>query len=445
MASRTGTHSISPALALCLAVIGAASMIYYHEALFMPRSLALQRTRDLGNGYSFGNDFYQVWLTCREGLRGRVDLYSPEMTREIQAGLYGRPLDPTRPGDPIDRRAFPYPAFTNLLFWPIAEIRFESVRVIFVGLLALITLFSAPLWLRVLDWRPDWKWSAVVALLTLSSYPSLEGLFAGQLGLLVAFLLAASVVALRRQRFVLAGVLMSLTTVKPQVTALAIFYLLLWSFDDWPIRKRFVMGFVSTLALLVGGSLMVWPHWIGSWIHTVLAYRHYTQPTLVTEVLTSAIGERWAQPGALLLTAASLAIGLVVSWKNRAAALDSFDFWLTLSVLLSVTVITILPGQAVYDHLILVPVVLLIIRHRDLLGLSRAAPRMVISVATLVLFWPWIAALAVIVVRQLAPALCDSSLVLSLPLRAAGSLPFALLALLGWLWRINLRTTRERA
>jgi len=31
-------------------------------------------------------------------LYGR-DPYSPEVTREIQAGFYGRPLDPDRPGD----------------------------------------------------------------------------------------------------------------------------------------------------------------------------------------------------------------------------------------------------------------------------------------------------------------------------------------------------------
>jgi hypothetical protein len=84
-------------------------MIYYHQGLFMPRVVAVRTAAGLGNGYSFGNDFYQVWLTSREWLRSGRDPYNAEMTRKIQTGLYGRPLDPNRPTDPVDRRVFPYP------------------------------------------------------------------------------------------------------------------------------------------------------------------------------------------------------------------------------------------------------------------------------------------------------------------------------------------------
>jgi len=45
-------------------------------------------------------------------------------------------------------------------------------------------------------------------LLTLSSYAVLEGLFAEQLGLLVGFLLAASLAALVRERLFLSGSLL---------------------------------------------------------------------------------------------------------------------------------------------------------------------------------------------------------------------------------------------
>ena len=84
-----------------------------------------------------------------------------------------------------------------------------------------------------LSWSVSWPWLATAILLTVFSYPVLEGLYAGQLGLLVGFLLAASLLALQRGRLFLAGILMALTTIKPQMTALAIFYLLLWSLADW--------------------------------------------------------------------------------------------------------------------------------------------------------------------------------------------------------------------
>lgn len=84
-------------IALALATVGAAAMLYYHQRLFLPRARAVSVERGLGGGYTLGNDFYPVWVTAREALGGR-DPYSAGMTREIQIGLFGRPLD--RPATP---------------------------------------------------------------------------------------------------------------------------------------------------------------------------------------------------------------------------------------------------------------------------------------------------------------------------------------------------------
>src|SRR5262252_7027982 len=104
-------------LALCLALIGALAMLYYHQRLFLPRVAEVRAAAGLRNDFSFGNDFYQVWLSSRALLREKLDPYSPEMTGRIQVALYGRALD-NRQSDPLDLRAFPYPLYTDLLFWP---------------------------------------------------------------------------------------------------------------------------------------------------------------------------------------------------------------------------------------------------------------------------------------------------------------------------------------
>lgn len=437
-APEPGTRAVSSTLALCLAVIGAASMLYYHQGLFMPRVVAVRTAAGLGNGYSFGNDFYQVWLSCRELLRQRRDPYSREMTLEIQEGLYGRPLDPNRPSDPVDQRVFPYPAYTDLLFWSTALIPFPSVRIAILCVMIVLVFATPLLWLGALRWYPDWRWSAAIVLLTLTSYSALEGLFAEQLGLLIAFLLAATCLAIQRERFVLAGILIALTTIKPQVTALAILYLLLWSVQQWQQRRGLVIGFFVTLGLLLATSLAVLPHWIESWVKTVLAYRHYTRPPLVTEVLTSPLGARFSGLATFVLTAASILIAVALAWRNRAAASTSFAFWLTLSLLLSITTITILPGQAVYDHLVLIPGIFLLVRHRREFTAAGRVPRVLLAVGALVLFWNWIAAFALIVLKPLlAPATFDATVVFSLPIRSAASLPFAVLALLAWTRRLN--------
>jgi hypothetical protein len=87
---------IVPALALALACVGAASLVYYHLGLFIPRALQVRASIGLGNGYSFGDDFYPIWFTTRESRLGDHDIYSYETTRQIQIGLFGRPVGPPR-------------------------------------------------------------------------------------------------------------------------------------------------------------------------------------------------------------------------------------------------------------------------------------------------------------------------------------------------------------
>jgi hypothetical protein len=441
--SENRTRSLPAAAALCLALVGAASMLYYHEWIFMPGVKAVRAATGLGHGYSFGNDFYQVWLTARKCVPERCDAYSPETTREIQMGLYGRLLDSRIPTDPVDRRIFPYPAFTDLLFWPASQLPFQVVRVALVPILTALAVATILIWLRAFAWHLRWPWIAALILLVLTSYPALEGLYAGQLGLIVGFLLASTVLALQRGQLTLAGVLLALSTIKPQTTVLVILYFLLWSLQDWPRRRRFWAGMFSTMLLLMGTSLAVWPHWIISWLNTLVAYHGYTTPPLVKEILLAPLGT-YATGVARLITAVFVVVALVLSWRNRHAPVGSIQFWRTLSLLLAITTIAILPGQAVYDHLILLPGILLLMRYwRELRGSGRV-PRILMTVGAIVLFWPWAAAFVLIVVRPLLSAqYFFSRAVFYLPIRTAASIPFAVLALLVYARRIKLNESRE--
>src|ERR1700678_1242378 len=175
-------------LALALTLMGAASMVYYHQGLFMPQVLEVRAAKGLAGGYVFGNDLYPVWLTLREWSREHRDLYSPAVTRDIQIGLFGRPLQASVPTDPpTDYRTFAYPAFTDLLLWPVSSVPFPSLRIAWVALLAGLTAVSVFFWTRALFWRLSWTWLGVIILLIVCSYPGLQGLHTGQFGLLVGF------------------------------------------------------------------------------------------------------------------------------------------------------------------------------------------------------------------------------------------------------------------
>jgi hypothetical protein len=429
-------------LALALALLGAGSMLYYHLKLFLPRTLEHRASIGLGNGYAFGDDFYPVWLTAREWRAAHRDPYSPEMTREIQTGLFGRALDPHSPTDPpADYREFAYPAFTDLVLWPAASLDFPNLRLVLAVLLPLLTAASFWLWLRALNWRVSLIWIITLTVLGLCNYQVLEALFAEQPGLIVGFLLAAAALALRRNRMSLAGVLMALTLIKPQMTVLAIAFLLLWSFSN-RCRARFWMSFLATTIFLVIASLWIWPRWIGQWMKVLLGYHRYATPPLVALLPGAALG-LYVGPAAIVTL---LGVSAVLAWRDRRASSEDPSFWLTLSLLLAIASVILLPGQAIYDHVILLPGIFLLLRHWRQLRAAGPVPRILTTVGALNLFWPWAAAFAVIMMRPgLAPAVFESTAVFALPIRTTASLPFAVLALLVYAKKINLDRNQEAA
>jgi hypothetical protein len=415
-------------LALCCGLLMAAAMLYYHQGLFMPRARQSRTHRNLAQGYSFGNDFYQIWLTARECVPRRSDPYTEDVTKQIQIGLYGRVLDPHNPGDPKDQRAFPYPAFVDLLIWPASQFPFPAARIAVFFILLPLTAATVWLWMKALAWLPPWQWIVFILALVLTSYPVLEGLYAGQVGLLVGFLLAAAILALCRGRLLLSGILMALTTIKPQMSALVILYLLCWSLADLRLRKRFPIGLFGTASVLVVSALIVWPRWIESWVHILHAYRGYNPPPLLSQVLGGLFGTGLQQPLYFLSSALLLGSAVWLAWRNRRAAAGSMEFWLTLTVLMAITTVVVLSGQAVYDHILLLPGVLLLASRWNELCANQVA-KFLLIIGSLVLFWPWLAACGLVLIRPVLPHdLFFSKTVFLLPLYFAVGLPFAVLA-----------------
>lgn len=417
-------------------ILGAAGMVYYHLGIFVPRAMEVRAGEGLGNGYSFGADFYPLWLTTREGMLYHSDPYSPETTRGIQIGLFGRPLDNSNSPLMPDPRAFANPAFAELLFWPLALIPFPIVRLGLVVMLAAVTAFSVVTWLRAVRLQVDRVMIASLILLTLSSYSVLEGLFAEQIGLLVGFLLAASLAAFAGKRLFLSGSVLAVALIKPQMMLLVAIYLLLWSFAQWRARRAFVAGFVSVSALLAASSLLIWPHWISEWLNVLIRYRQYSTPPLACYVLGSCTGSRFGP----VVVVALLAGALALAWRMRNASPGSIEFALTISLLLATTVVTLLRGQAVYDHVILLPgIILIAVSWRGFTASSRIF-RVVIGTGALALFWQWICAPFVIAAQPIFSRRIFTETVLTLPIRTAASIPFGVLAVLALMMRqITLR------
>src|SRR5512142_3099214 len=116
----------SGGLWLALAILCAAGTWMYVTRVLIPYQVA----DAAAHGRPRGNlsDLYPRWLGARELLLHGRDPYSAEVTREIQAGYYGRPLDPGRPGDPKDQQRFAYPVYVAFPLAPTVLLPFAWVQ-----------------------------------------------------------------------------------------------------------------------------------------------------------------------------------------------------------------------------------------------------------------------------------------------------------------------------
>jgi hypothetical protein len=369
-----GSFWLMIASALCLAGMW----------LYMQRVLVAYQVSDAAaHGRPRGNlsDLYPRWLGARELLLHGRDPYSPQVTREIQAGYYGRPLDASRPGDPKDQQAFAYPVYVVFYLAPTVRLPFDLVRQGFFWFLLALTLLSIPIWLRVVSWRPPWSTQSAVAAFTIGSLVVLQGLKLQQMTLLVAALLAIAIALLMRNRGIEAGVLLALATIKPQLVFGLLLWLAIWTVGDWKQRYRWMISFLSTVIVLCVAAEMYLPHWISRFWQAAHEYQAYTGAVPLLDKLIPTPLSRLAELAA--------GIGMVLSsWKYRKAAHSSTDFALMTCLVLALTLM-IVPTYALYNQVLLIPSLLLIARDRRTLWDTNRVSRFLIAAVAVLLIWPY--------------------------------------------------------
>ncbi|MCU1297956.1 MAG: putative rane protein [Acidobacteriaceae bacterium] len=417
MSSRRG-------LMLTIGTILALATGYYHVHLLTPRVQRAQAERGLGNGYYMGGDFYPIWLTSRELLTHRRNPYSVEVTKEIQAGLYGRSLDAHNVDDPPeDYRTFAYPLYVDFLFFPLAYLPFTTVRLMLVILLPMISIAAIFIWLRAMYFNFSWFPFAFISILTLSSYPLLEALIAEQAGIVVWTLAGAAVLAVREERYKKAGAFLALATIKPQMVVLLIVWLAAWTIADWHKRKPLLWTFLSLQVLLWGAGELALPGWPSEWLGVLTGYPRYGGRILPIRLLKTEMG--------LALCVLFLAVLGYGFWQLRQVPSSSRGFSLGIAGVLAGTVLIALPGDALYDHLLLLPVLLLTWDLRKWFWRHGSLSRALLGLSAGLVTWQWIVASALSVIAVVLHQSREiSNTALELPEWPILLLPFILFALL---------------
>ncbi len=341
------------------------------------------------------SDLYPRWLGARELLLHHRDPYRPDITREIQAGYYGRPLDPTRLHDPKDQQAFAYPIYVVLLLAPTIALPFATVHRLFFWMLATITVVSVPLWMRALRWQVTRSALLIWIALTISSFPAIQALKLQQLTLLVALLIAWSIHALSRGQFILAGILLAVATIKPQLVCLLILWVCIWAIGAWRDRQRVVWSFlISVLLLVIGGEVLL-PGWITEFRRAIRDYYSYTGGgNLLLDLL---IAPLLGKITSVLLGV----IALFLAWKNRRSSSQARAFQWMVCLILATTMLLI--RYSPYNLVLLLPVVMIFVRGRYQLWTKSRVSRILYSMTALAVIWPYIAASLLLIALAILP------------------------------------------
>jgi hypothetical protein len=409
----------SSQVALAVGLLAATSMWCYADFLLIPH----QRMEAARLGIPRGNlsDLYPRWLGARELLLHGRDPYGGDLTREIQRGYYGRQLDQTRPNDPKDQQGFAYPVYVTFLLAPTVRADFHQVQAAFRWLLILLTAATVPLWFRALGWKPSLLTVSTWVIFALGSFAAVQGIKLQQLTLVVCGFLAAAMAALVSGHLILAGVLMSLSTIKPQLAGMLMAWLLLWTAGDWRRRKALAYSFSTTLLALVLGGEWLLPGWISKFRAAASAYLQYTGGG--KSVLDVALGPQLGALAAVLVVIPAA----IFCWKYRRAPAEHPSFAWSMALVLAATLVVI-PSYAPYNQLLLLPVLMLIVREAGVLWKRDKLGRWLVLITTVCVFWAWLTSALLCVLLLFLPRARPETL-WALPLAASLWVPISVLGL----------------
>ena len=427
MKLRTG-----PWLVLSLSLIVSFGVWHWVKVILAPAYTAriLAEKRPIGNN----SDLYPRWLGAREMLLHRRNPYGADLTREIQTGFYGRPLDAQNPRDPTARESFVYPLYVAFLLAPTVNLPFSTAAEIFRWLLLASIAFSVPLWMYALRLRFRWPLILAGTLLAVSSYPAAEEYFQQNLAALVIFFLAAAAAAAANNRLTLSGFLLALATVKPDTSSLVVLWFLLWATGRWKERKRLFWSFTVTMVSLLIASEAMLPGWFFQFVAAVREYPTYGTDPSILRVLLPAWLAGWFGVALIVLLA-------IFCWRWRKAAPASDYFGWALALVVSVTLV-VLPKLAAYNQLLLIPALLMLAGQYGNRGKASLLARAMTKGAFACQIWQWLAATALSICSILLP-LTEFRAIAEAPLYTLLALPPLTLAA-AMLCALSLRGSFDR-
>lgn len=215
------------------------------------------------------NDFFVRWLGGREYLLHGANPFDQSVAEQAQRAMFGRLA---QPGDK-DEAYFAYPLYTFYFFLPLSLLPYAWAQAIWMTLLQFMLLGVTILSVRLSGWQPPGWLFWLTIFWGIFFYNGARAIILGQFSLLVGLALLLALWTLEQRRDVWAGVLLSITTIKPQMVFLVVAFLLLWALVHR--RWRVVISFGASMLILVSTSMLLVPSWPLDFVNNAIAYSDY--------------------------------------------------------------------------------------------------------------------------------------------------------------------------
>jgi len=293
-----------------------------------------------------GNDFLARWTGAHAWLRLGLSPYDPEVSLMAQQMIYGRPADP-QAGEDAAHFVYPFPSI--VLFAPFGLLPYTEARAVW--MLALEIGLPALVWAgtRLAKWRPGPSLMAFLMLFSILWYHGVRSIILGQFAVLEALLLALALLAIQGKQDALAGILLSLSIAKPQMSYMLVPFIVLWAVS---VRRwRLVFWTIGSLVVLLAVSIAILPEWPLRWLQQTVAYREYSPTITPISVLAGLVApaQRWVEWGLTGL----LILYLLIEW---AQALGKDDPWFQWSAAMTLVVASLVSSRtATTNYVMMIP------------------------------------------------------------------------------------------
>jgi hypothetical protein len=218
-----------------------------------------------------GNDFLARWNGAHEWLMNGKNPYSDEVSLVAQKLIYGRAANLAQ-GEDIAH--FVYPLYSMIFFAPFGMMEYTLARAVFMTVLELTLVLITIVSLRMTGWKIRRFRLIGVLLFGLLWYCGIRAVILGQFSAINALLMLLGIWAIQKNQDVAAGILLTLSTSKPQMSYLLIIYVLFWALSVK--RWRLIGAMAASFAFVMVGSYLLLPGWPLDWLGQILNYPTYT-------------------------------------------------------------------------------------------------------------------------------------------------------------------------